>query len=89
MSDNLVLLSEIIIRNPDLYTFKDLLVLDKFEAPFNKHRDIHEVIMQNGVRLLRLRIREGSRFTIMDLDPVTAERWGTGMTDWARRQHTT
>lgn len=89
MSDNLVLLSEIIIRNPDLYTFKDLLGCDKFEAPFNKHIEIHGVIMQNGVRLLRLRIREGTRFTIMDLDPATADRWGTGMTDGAQRQNTT
>ena len=61
-------------------------LLDKFEAPFNKHVELHQVLMENDVRLLRLRIREGSRFTIMDLDPVTAERWGRLMTDWAGDQ---
>lgn len=64
----------------------EIRLLDKFPAPFNKHVQLHEVNMENGVRLLRLRIREGSRFTIMDLDPVTAERWGKLMTDWASRQ---
>ena len=28
-------------------------------------------------------IREGWRITIMDLDPVTAERWESRMTYWA------
>lgn len=64
----------------------EIIVLDKFEAPFNKHVELHEVVMDNGVRLLRLRIREGSRFTIMDLDPVTARRWGSQMAAWARAQ---
>lgn len=64
----------------------EILLLDEFPAPFNKQVVLQEVIMENGVRLLRLRIREGSRFTIMDLDPVTAERWGTRMADWARAQ---
>ena len=62
----------------------EILLLDEFPAPFNKQVVLQEVIMENGVRLLRLRIREGSRFTIMDLDPLTAERWGTRMADWAR-----
>ena len=64
----------------------EILLLDEFPAPFNKQVVLQEVIMENGVRLLRLRIREGSRFTIMDLDPVTAERWGAQMTTWARAQ---
>lgn len=67
-------------------TDPEIHLLDKFEAPFNKHVELHEVVMENGVRLLRLRIREGSRFTIMDLDPVTAERWGGQMADWAARR---
>ena len=64
----------------------EILLLDEFPAPFNKQVVLQEVIMENGVRLLRVRIREGSRFTIMDLDPVTAERWGAQMTTWARTQ---
>lgn len=36
-----------------------------------------------GLSLLRVRIREGRRFTIFDIDPGTAALWGTAMRDWA------
>lgn len=39
-----------------------------------------------GMSLLRTRIREGKRFTIFDIDPITAERWGQALLDWAQRQ---
>ena len=39
-----------------------------------------------GMSLLRTRIREGSRFTIFDIDPLTAEAWGQALLDWAQRQ---
>ena len=39
-----------------------------------------------GARLLRVRIREGRRFTIFDIDAVTASSWGMAMRDWAARQ---
>ncbi len=71
MSDNLVLLSDLIIRNPQLSTFKELL------ATIRKH---------GGDGAILLRIREGSRFTIMDLHPVTARRWGSKMAAWATEQ---
>jgi hypothetical protein len=32
--------------------------------------------------LLRIRIREGRRFTVFDIDPETAVRWGRSMLDW-------
>ncbi len=35
--------------------------------------------------LLRLRIREGRRFTIMDLDPETAAHGAGAMSDWTAR----
>jgi hypothetical protein len=34
--------------------------------------------------LLRTRIREKSRFTVFDIDPITAEQWGQALLDWAR-----
>ena len=40
----------------------------------------------DGMSLLRTRIREGSRFTVFDIDPVTAELWGQALLDWARAQ---
>ncbi|HLS54889.1 MAG TPA: hypothetical protein VK052_02370 [Zeimonas sp.] len=39
-----------------------------------------------GMSMLRVRIREGRRFTIFDLDPVTAQAWGDAMCRWARTQ---
>jgi hypothetical protein len=36
--------------------------------------------------LLRTRIREGSRFTIFDIDPQTAEHWGRALLRWAQAQ---
>jgi len=36
--------------------------------------------------LLRTRIREGSRFTIFDIDPQTAEHWGRSLLHWAQEQ---
>ena len=38
-----------------------------------------------GIPLLRIRIREHSRFTIFEIDPITAERWGRQMQDWSRQ----
>ena len=39
-----------------------------------------------GMSLLRIRIREGTRFTVFDIDPVTAEQWARAMLDWALLQ---
>lgn len=39
-----------------------------------------------GMSLLRVRIREAKRFTIFDVDPVTAKEWGESMTKWAETQ---
>jgi hypothetical protein len=37
-----------------------------------------------GLSLLRIRIREGRRFTIFDIDAQTAAAWGGAMLDWSR-----
>jgi hypothetical protein len=39
-----------------------------------------------GMSLLRTRIREKSRFTVFDIDPITAEQWGEALLRWARAQ---
>jgi hypothetical protein len=38
--------------------------------------------------LLRVRIREGRRFTIFDIDAASAQAWGAAMQGWAARQAT-
>jgi hypothetical protein len=39
-----------------------------------------------GMNLLRIRIRERTRFTIFDIDPATARQWGVAMQQWADAQ---
>lgn len=39
-----------------------------------------------GMSLLRTRIREKSRFTVFDIDPLTARAWGEALIAWARTQ---
>jgi hypothetical protein len=39
-----------------------------------------------GMSLLRIRIREGSRFTVFDIDPSTARQWAQAMAGWAAAQ---
>lgn len=40
--------------------------------------------VHGGASLLRIRIREGRRFTVFDIDAVTAAQWAEHMADWAR-----
>jgi hypothetical protein len=46
--------------------------------------ELHEIVFNPGsAPLLRIRIREGRRFTIFDVDPASATHWGRVMIDWA------
>jgi hypothetical protein len=42
--------------------------------------------VEGGMSLLRIRIREGKRFTIFDIDPATSRQWAAAMSDWANTQ---
>jgi hypothetical protein len=57
--------------------------LNKLIAPFGKEVTLENVAYENGMRVLRIHIREGNRFTVMDIDENTASEWGMAMTDWA------
>lgn len=39
-----------------------------------------------GMSFLRVRIREGKRFTVFDLDAATAAQWARAMLAWAGTQ---
>ena len=56
--------------------------LDSFSAPYGKEVTLENVAYENGMRVLRIHIREGNRFTVMDIDESTASSWGAIMTDW-------
>lgn len=57
--------------------------LDRFDAPWNKQVMLQDVRHDSGLRMLRIRIKEGTRFTVMDIDEATAAHWGKLMADWA------
>lgn len=54
------------------------------EAPYRREIWLDDVEFESGMRLLRITIKEGSRFTQLDLDSDTAARWAQIMQDWAR-----
>ncbi len=58
--------------------------VDAFTAPWGKDVAIQKVEYEGGLVLLRVRVKEGSRFTLLDLDPTTAERLGRLLLDWAQ-----
>ena len=57
--------------------------LDAFAAPYGRDVTLESVEHESGLHMLRIRIREGRRFTIMDIDADTATRWGAVMRTWA------
>ena len=62
--------------------------LDKIVAPLGGQQiELQQIDhAEDGMSLLRVRIREGSRFTIFDIDPGTAEQWAQAMQRWADSQ---
>ncbi|PPR79410.1 MAG: hypothetical protein CFH06_00373 [Alphaproteobacteria bacterium MarineAlpha3_Bin5] len=58
-----------------------------FEGPFGQKIELREVVFEKGVTLLRLYIREGNRFTVLDLDPDLAGRWGQALVTWAAEKN--
>ena len=62
--------------------------LDKFTVPLGGQEiELQQVDFgTGGMRFLRTRIREKSRFTVFDIDPQTAELWGQALLRWARSQ---
>jgi hypothetical protein len=62
--------------------------LEKFRVPLgNQEIELQQIDhVEGGMSLLRIRIREGKRFTIFDIDPATALQWSDVMRRWAEVQ---
>jgi hypothetical protein len=53
-------------------------------APWGREVMLQSVDHESGLRMLRVRIREGrARFTVLDLDATTARAWAAAMGEWA------
>ncbi|MEE9388288.1 MAG: hypothetical protein V3U96_06730 [Paracoccaceae bacterium] len=57
--------------------------LGELELPFGRYVNIKNVEHASGLNMLRLTLREGRRFTIVDLDAKSAEKLGDLMARWA------
>lgn len=67
-----------------------LTPLSRLDVPLGGQQiELQQVDFEGGgMSLLRTRIREKSRFTIFDIDPLTARAWGQALLDWAGEQPT-
>ncbi|HSN20353.1 MAG TPA: hypothetical protein VLS49_06735 [Usitatibacter sp.] len=59
-----------------------------FEVPLGGQKiELQEVrFAAGGIPLLRVRIREGSRYTVFDVDARTAAAWGRAMQEWVHER---
>ena len=66
----------------------NIISLDKFVLPIGKQAiELQQIVYESGgMPLLRVRIREGSRFTVFDIDRDSARRWARVMTEWSLTQ---
>ena len=58
--------------------------LAQFPIPFAKQVELFDLALDNNINFLRVRIREGQRFTVLDLEPFSAKLWGETMVKWAK-----
>lgn len=66
----------------------EIIELNKFKIPIgNQEVELQQIEhAAGGMKFLRIRIREAKRFTIFDIDPVTAKTWGETMLNWSNEQ---
>jgi hypothetical protein len=69
-------------------TMAALTPLEKLTVPLGGQQiELQQIeFVPGGMPMLRVRIREGKRFTVFDIDPATAARWGRTMAAWAATQ---
>ena len=58
--------------------------IGRLAAPWGKEIELQELAYDNGFAFLRLRIREGRRFTDLDLDATTALGLTAALDGWTR-----
>lgn len=64
---------------------ESVTTLATIAAPWGREVTLQSVDHDSGLKMMRVRIREGrARFTILDLDAATARAWAEAMQAWAR-----
>lgn len=57
--------------------------LKAFAAPYGREVRLDDVAYESGLKMLRVTIREGARYTILELDAAAALEWADEMRKWA------
>ena len=60
-------------------TITDLKIIS---APWNKTITLQNISYEGGMNMLRFRIKEGKRFTDLELDSQSLEQLNTALSDW-------
>jgi hypothetical protein len=63
----------------DQNTITDLKIIS---APWNKTIALQNISYEGGVNMLRFRIKEGKRFTDLELDPQSLDQLNTVLSEW-------
>jgi hypothetical protein len=56
--------------------------IDEVEAPWGRNVRVEEVEFEGGAVMLRVRIREGRRFTDLEMTREVATRIGAALVSW-------
>lgn len=65
-------------------THQSITDLEVVNAPWNKELTVSEATYEGGFKMLRVRIKEGKRFTDLELDHITAARLSELIGAWAK-----
>ena len=57
--------------------------IEVIDAPWNKQVTVQEATYEGGFKMLRLRIKEGKRFTDLELDSATASNLAGLLRTWS------
>jgi Family of unknown function (DUF6967) len=58
--------------------------LKEIAAPYGREIRLDDVAYASGMKLLRVTIREGARYTMLEVDAAAALEWADEMRRWAQ-----
>ena len=70
-----------------LMSFETTTDIADVNAPYGKELKFQNVGFEGGMQLIRMRIKEGKRFTTLDLDPATASQVAAIFSQWASEEN--
>ncbi len=59
--------------------------IETLAAPYGREIRLDEIAYETGMTMMRVTIREGARYTILEIDPATARRWAEVLGAWANK----